>query len=59
MTPDPKSATDAARVRLAQALQRQKDLANASVTNPALEADYHRAVADVAAAQDELQEMTK
>jgi hypothetical protein len=52
MKPQPVSpATSAARSRLAAALQKQAELANASVTNPALEADYQRAVADVAAAE--------
>jgi hypothetical protein len=52
MTPD--LATDAARSRLAKALQRQKELGNASITNPALEADYHRSVEEVAAADNAL-----
>jgi hypothetical protein len=49
----------AARSRLSAALQKQNELATASVSNPALEGDYQRAVAAVAAAEADLQEMTQ
>jgi len=47
-------ALTAARARYSAALQKMSELANASVDNPALEADYAAAVADVAAAEKEL-----
>ena len=54
MTPNRKLEVDVARARLGKALQRQKELGEASVNNPALEPDYHRAVAEVAAADSAL-----
>jgi hypothetical protein len=52
-------ATDAARSRLSVALRKQSDLAISSATNPALDRDYQRAVADVAAAEAELKGMKR
>lgn len=51
-----KSPADVARDRLARALRRQAELANASVSRPELEADYQGAVAEVAAAETALKE---
>jgi hypothetical protein len=44
----------AAKSRYAAALQKMSALAMASVSNPALEGDYQRAVSDVAKAEAEL-----
>jgi hypothetical protein len=49
---------DAARSRFSAALEKQKELATASIANPALEPDYQRAVLAVAAAEAELKGMT-
>ena len=48
----------ASRVRLSEALRRQSELANASIGDPSLEADYLTAVAAVAKAEAELKELT-
>jgi hypothetical protein len=59
MNPRPANAgLAAARARFSAALQKQSELAFASVANPALEPDYQRAVADVARAEAELKGMT-
>ncbi|MGH7489405.1 MAG: hypothetical protein ACREMY_27965, partial [bacterium] len=52
-------AITSARSRLSQALRRMQELANASVSNPGLEADYSRAVADVGAAEAALKEIAR
>jgi hypothetical protein len=54
MANEPDDATVAARAKYSQALQRMQELANASINNPALEPEYERAVAAVAAAEKEL-----
>jgi hypothetical protein len=55
MTVSTQPANNAARERLAKALQRQLDLANAAASRPDLDAEYERAVAEVAAASAALE----
>jgi hypothetical protein len=55
----PNPEMEGARQRLSRALLRQSELATASVADPALEVDYQRAVADVAAAEAALVELPK
>jgi hypothetical protein len=54
---EPNAAMLGARARYAAALQKMSELANSSVTNPALEPDYERAVQAVAAAEAALREV--
>ena len=59
MDAEPNPKVSDARSRYSAALSRMMSLANASAANPALDADYTAAVADVAAAEAEMKGLVR